>query len=98
HCSSSHFPTRRSSDLGREQRLHRLGTGLVRRQGRAVEQQGKAAIGKDAVVLEVLRDKSLGGSGHGALLRPDPRPRSATASSFPADRKSTRLNSSHVKI
>src|SRR5690606_41886964 len=92
------FPTRRSSDLA---------DGLRRSLGRLVD-QGLIAVRSNDLWLEVeIRDSVLFQSGS-AILHPGARPVLASVvevlRDFPnpirveGDRKSTRLNSSHVKI
>src|SRR5207249_11624645 len=88
HCSPPHpalhsFPTRRSSDLAVRPRRHRVDRDAVARPGRAA-----------LPVLRTLRRMSA----------PTPRLSRATrlqgeaGARLPRDRKSTRLNSSHVSI
>src|SRR5690606_41470581 len=87
HSDLYSFPTRRSSDLGRSCRSSLTGVHSRRRRrgGRSDSSVGGGAAREP--VLDVVREGSVPRGGE------DP-----SGSAACSDRKSTRLNSSHVKI
>src|SRR5690606_41991288 len=97
------FPTRRSSDLadGGRHRLRLLHHGTTqegRGPGRLVAEHARPAIDDAALVGAVAVVKGIGGGVHaGALAVAYPIGRDVAGIANRQDRKSTRLNSSHVK-
>src|SRR5690606_39635495 len=92
------FPTRRSSDL-RLDRLH--AEGVVTRQQRDEAQVKSVDAEQQALAARALYDQALAGAreqDRSAAQAQVRQAEGALAEVQAADRKSTRLNSSHVKI
>src|SRR5690606_40331284 len=94
HRASVSFPTRRSSDLGKDRKFAAEGATTSEKTGRRTDDAGSCAEtgNVDNAIAKKMRGNDLMASSPRRRL---PAPDTADTRQ---DRKSTRLNSSHVKI